>query len=187
MLHSFSPVHKWCCIPLRTTLLDSLFAFSMARSFGAYMAWHEVVPAVAPGSYHTVLLSDSSPVAHLLRAAEIQSSRRGWLTPILSPHRAYHSVHGASNTSSLNRLIRRGEFKESRACESFVCYASCHGSRVRHKPISSAAVGGHMCVVFRHTELHEVLEFGLRFLPLLPDVCTDSVPQPFVPFPHFRL
>ena len=41
--------------------------------------------------------------------------------------------------------------------------------------------------IFRHTELHEVLEFGLRFLPLLPDVCTDSVPQPFVPFLHFRL
>ena len=99
-----------------------------------------------------------------------------WLTPVLSPHRAYRSVHGASNTSSLNRLIRRREFKESRACESFVCYASCHGSCVRRKPISSAAVGGHICVVFRHTELHEVLEFGLRFLPLLPDVCTDSVP-----------
>ena len=77
-------------------------------------------------------------------SAKQKSSRRGWLTPVLSPHRAYRSVHGASNTSSLNRLIRRREFKESRACESFVCYASCHGSCVRRKPISSAAVGGHI-------------------------------------------
>ena len=108
------------------------------------------------------------------------------MNPLLSPHRAYRSVHGASDTSSLNRLIRRREFKESLAYESFVCYASCHGPCVRRKPISPSAVGSHMCAVFRHTELHEVPSFGFRLLPLLPDVYTDSVPQPFVPFPHCR-
>ena len=106
------------------------------------------------------------------------------INPVLSPHRAYRSVHGASNTSSLNRLIRRGEFKESRAYESFICYASCHGSCVRRKPISSAAVGSHMCVVFRHAQLHKVSQFGLRFLPLLPDVHAKLAPQPFIPRLH---
>lgn len=42
--------------------------------------------------------------------------------PVCSPHRAYRSAHGASNTSRPNRLTRRRELKESLACESFVFY-----------------------------------------------------------------
>ena len=30
-------------------------------------------------------------------------------------------------------------------------------------------------------------QFGFRLLPLLPDICTDSVPQPFVPLRHSLL
>ncbi len=55
-------------------------------------------------------------------------------SPVLSPQRAFRSVHGASNTSRTNRLIHREAFKESRACESFVCDASFHGFCVHHTP-----------------------------------------------------
>ena len=37
-----------------------------------------------------------------------------------SPHRAYRSVHGASNAFRLNRLVGLGEIEVSSACESFI-------------------------------------------------------------------
>ena len=65
----------------------------------------------------------------------------------------------------------------------WVTYRSCF----YRKPITPSAVGRHPCEVFRHTQLDEILQFGFRFLPLLPDVCTDSVPHPFIPLCHSLL
>lgn len=39
MLHSFSPVYKWCCIPLRTTLLDDF-----VRQFVLHRRLHQENP-----------------------------------------------------------------------------------------------------------------------------------------------
>ena len=80
-----------------------------------------------------------------------------------------------------NKLVIGREVKISRLCELFVCNGTCQHRAASQPPVTQSGIAPLVSLVVRYSQFLQISHLCSWLLPLLPDVHSESAPQPFVP------
>ena len=80
-----------------------------------------------------------------------------------------------------NKLVIGREIKITRPYELFVCNGTCQHRASCQPPVTQSGIAPLVRLIVRYFQLSQISYLCFGLLPLLPDVHSESAPQPFVP------